>query len=232
MNTKLAKRIQSKLKELGFYKGKIDGIFGNRSKIALMKFQKLHPPLIPDGIYGQMTEAVLFIDDIDDRVEIKKSKQGEISGIPHESEIERFYGRPGENIVKISLPYTMRLAWDESKKVKKMSVNKKIAENVEHMFVDILKEFGRDGIKLMGLNLFGGSYNKRKIRGGNRWSTHAYGIAIDLDPAHNQLRWHTPKARFSRKEYKPFWDIVKKHKGYSLGLAKDYDWMHIQWCYR
>lgn len=48
------KTLQLKLKELGYYKGSIDGIFGSKTENALKKFQK-DANLTPDGIAGAKT---------------------------------------------------------------------------------------------------------------------------------------------------------------------------------
>lgn len=52
------KKIQNKLKDAGYYGGKIDGIFGNVTKEALIKFQK-SKGLAADGIAGSKTLAAL-----------------------------------------------------------------------------------------------------------------------------------------------------------------------------
>jgi hypothetical protein len=66
------------------------------------------------------------------------------------------------------------------------------------------------------------------MRGGTALSMHAWGIAVDLDPINNQLRWGKDRASFARPEYLPFWKIVEAHGATSLGRAKNYDWMHFQ----
>jgi hypothetical protein len=48
--------IQEALQLAGFYAGKIDGIFGPKSKRALEAFQKAHD-LVPDGVLGPKTRA-------------------------------------------------------------------------------------------------------------------------------------------------------------------------------
>lgn len=48
------KKIQTKLKELGYYKGKVDGIYGSQTKKAVTAFQK-NCGLTQDGICGKTT---------------------------------------------------------------------------------------------------------------------------------------------------------------------------------
>lgn len=58
-NTYSIKDVQSALKNLGFYNGKIDGIAGSKTKTALINFQK-NNGLVADGILGPKTAAKLF----------------------------------------------------------------------------------------------------------------------------------------------------------------------------
>lgn len=48
------KNIQTKLKELGYYKGDIDGVYGSKTKSAVTSFQK-NCGLTADGICGKTT---------------------------------------------------------------------------------------------------------------------------------------------------------------------------------
>lgn len=54
------RQIQTKLKQLGFYGGSIDGVFGSGTKKAVVGFQK-SKGLTPDGIAGAKTLAALGI---------------------------------------------------------------------------------------------------------------------------------------------------------------------------
>lgn len=147
---------------------------------------------------------------------------------PRQSEVESFYGAPGENLTTITLPYEMKLAWELKTKVNKMTINKKVASAVERIFTRTLDYYGFEKIQQLGLDLNGGAYNRRRIIGGQGWSMHAYGIAIDIDPEHNQLKWGRDKARLAKPEYEPFWNIVESEGAFSLGKERNYDWMHFQ----
>ncbi len=54
------KQVQTKLKELGYYKGNIDSIFGSQTKSALLSFQRAKG-LTADGIAGPKTLKALGI---------------------------------------------------------------------------------------------------------------------------------------------------------------------------
>lgn len=147
--------------------------------------------------------------------------------------LRAYYGSPGENLVTVDLPYPMRLAWEEEETiVTRATFNKRCVQSFLNLLRKTLDHYGLDRIRELGLDLFGGSYTKRKITGGNRWSTHAYGCAMDIDPDHNELNWSSACARLAQPEYAPFWQFVREEGLEGLGPAKDFDWMHIQACHR
>jgi len=73
------------------------------------------------------------------------------------------------------------------------------------------------------LDLTGGGYNFRPVTGGSGLSMHAYGIAIDWDPAHNP-RGHSGKVTL------PGWwfDIWKAHGWHDGRHFPTPDPMHVQ----
>ena len=142
------------------------------------------------------------------------------------------YGTPNETgvgyLVRINLPYPMRLAWDTDTTVNSIMCHKLIADRLTSVFNELMVEYGYNKIKELGIDLFGGCFNYRRMRNGTAWSMHAWGIAIDLDPARNTLKETSRTARFARPEYKPMIDIFYKHGFISLGKEKNYDWMHFE----
>jgi len=148
------------------------------------------------------------------------------------NEIVKKYGKPNETgegyLTTILLPYPMKLAWDLDTKVTKMRCHKLAAEAFENVFNDLLAHYGMKEIERLGIDLFGGCFNYRKMRGGSEWSKHSWAIAIDLDPARNKLKETAKTARFARPEYQPMIDIFYKNGFISLGIEKNYDWQHFE----
>lgn len=141
------------------------------------------------------------------------------------------YGKPtdkGEYLVSITLPYPMRLAWDKDTEVNTMRCHMLVAEKFTAVFTELLSVYGYEKIVELGIDLFGGCFNFRAMRGGSDYSRHSWGIAIDLDPERNLLKETSRTARFARPEYKPMIDIFYKHGFVSLGREKNYDWMHFE----
>lgn len=148
------------------------------------------------------------------------------------SELFRKYGTPTESgspyLTTIKLPYPMTLAWDRSVKINSIRCHKLIAEDLKKVFDAILEHYGILKIQQLGIDLYGGCFSYRKMRGGNDWSRHAWGVAIDLDPERNQLHETKTTARFARPEYKPMIAIFYRNGFVSLGKEKNFDWMHFE----
>ena len=138
------------------------------------------------------------------------------------------YGAPnpeGTYLVTINLPYAFLY---DGKPVKRMRCHKLVADKFLAVFNDILAHYGLEEINRLGINKYGGCFNYRVMRGGTKLSRHSWGVAIDLDPQRNLLKETSKTARFARPEYKPMIDIFYKHGFLSLGIEKNYDWMHFE----
>ena len=147
---------------------------------------------------------------------------------PKQSDVEAFYGPVGSNQVLIAAPWPMVLAWDKSTAATKISLHQKVAPSAQRCFEAVKAAYGPDGIEKLGLNLWGGSLNVRKMRGGSNWSMHSWGIAMDFDPDRNELRMDHTKARLAKPDAKLWFEIWEAAGWTSLGRTRDFDWMHIQ----
>lgn len=147
---------------------------------------------------------------------------------PRQADMLAFYGPVGGGQAELVLPYAMRLAWDLTKPVTKISCHAKVRESLERIFARTLDHYGLDEIRRMRLDLFGGCLNVRKMRGGSSWSVHSWGAAVDIDPDHNQLTWHRDRASLDDSTYDAFWRFIYDEGAIGLGRERDYDWMHFQ----
>ena len=147
-----------------------------------------------------------------------------------QSRIQSKFGAPGvsKNQVTLTLPYSMRLAWDLGQTVRTTSCHLLVREHIEYVFWSVKSHYGLEEIRRLRLDLFGGLLNVRKMRGGSSWSTHAYGVAVDVDPERNALKMTRRQATLDDPAYDPFWSFVAAIKATSLGRKHDYDWMHFQ----
>lgn len=197
--------LQIMLRNAGLEVGEVDGYYGAATRHALEAFKGrafVRPPEEPRDIAVQW---------------------------PKQSECTRYFGPVGENQASVQLPYKMKIAWDLKSTITQFSCNRKVVAPLTEVFTKTLEVYGQDKISQLGLDLFGGCLNVRKMRGGSSWSMHSWGIAVDLDPDRNQLQWGRDRARFARPEYEQFWQIVEATGATSLGRARNYDWMHFQY---
>ena len=148
--------------------------------------------------------------------------------LDRETELRAFYGEPGAGLVKTSLPYPLRLAWDTNTTVLSTQCHQKVQVSLQKVLEQVLQYYGFDAVQQLGLDLYGGGFNLRAKRGGTSLSTHSWGIAFDFDPANNQLKWDSSKARFARPEYDFWWQCWEDEGWVSLGRSRNFDWMHVQ----
>lgn len=211
--------MQRELTNMGFDAGKVDGLRGENTETALSRFRD------ENGAPRNETKS----GDVDSRV---------LPGftVPRRrihAEMVSAYGQPGDGNQRNSsgnvlLPFPFVIAWNKRQKVNSFRAHERAAPVFQSIFENAARHYGESEYRRLGLDLFGGCYNARRMRGGVSWSTHAWGVAVDLDPERNQLKWNKGRASFARPDYVPFWNIVEAHKCVSLGRARDYDWMHFQ----
>jgi hypothetical protein len=148
-------------------------------------------------------------------------------------QLNRKYGIPNATgkgyLVTIDLPFKMRIAWDRKSYTSRIQCHRLIADKLKAVFTDILNHYGYEKIVELGIDLYGGCFNYRFMRGSTTTlSRHSWGTAIDLDPDRNLLKETSKTARFARPEYKPMIAIFYKHGFVGLGPEEDRDWMHFE----
>ena len=149
------------------------------------------------------------------------------------SQLTAKYGVPNPTgkgyLTFIDLPFPMIVAWDRKQTVKRIQCHKLIAVRLHKALSDILCHYGIEEIKRLGINIYGGCFNYRFMRGSTKTlSTHSWGTSLDLDPDRNLLHETAKTARFARPEYTAMIDIFYLNGFESLGREQNRDYMHFQ----
>jgi hypothetical protein len=161
---------------------------------------------------------------------------------PHEDSdsLNEFYGNPSgyggraspswekKNLVKWTPPYPIYYV-ENLRLMRTLTLHRLVVPAFDAAFANVLKHFGEVDIKTHRLNICAGTYNYRLMRGGSRLSVHAYGIAIDMDPANNPFPhpWNP-----SEGIHIDFVNILQEAGLWWRGYQGDVDPMHFQACYR
>lgn len=125
---------------------------------------------------------------------------------PLQSRCDQFYGNPrgangmastkwmAANLTTVAPPFAMKCCWAPFAPVKKITIHKHCSDSLAEILKRIWLESGKKQaiIDAWGVNLFGGTFAFRTMRGGSNLSMHSWGCAIDLDPARNGLGDYTP----------------------------------------
>jgi len=110
------------------------------------------------------------------------------------SDIIKTYGNPDENGDHVldpewhsaeteifQLPFPMRLAWDKNKEVYRIRAHKLVGAVIVDALQEIRDYRGYHYLVENTLDILGGVYNFRFQHGTDYLSTHAWGIAIDIN---------------------------------------------------
>jgi len=214
---KLIALIQFTALQNGIEVGEIDGLIGPQTRFA---FEQL--------LYLEKHNALPKYWRKDNKPQFGNSAIINPHAFPTYAEIESYYGKAGSNLKTVKVPFKLRLAWDTSVTVQKITCHKKVIPSLVGILEELLDHYGLEALTELGIDLYGGCFNKRKMRGGRKLSTHSWGAAIDLHPSMNQLKWNHKKAVFAQPKYQFLLNAFAAEGWVSLGVEKDYDWMHLQ----
>lgn len=179
-----------------------------------------HVGVTPDGIIGPKTLAAIQFALGIPSVPEWPAQANVRSG-------NSIFGKPGDEsaLEVINVPYPL---WFEGQKVTRIRVHRLIADHVRAALNEVLDYYGARRIHELGLDQYGGSYNFRKTATGRSLSMHAWGIALDFAPESNGYERRAPYASLSHPDCEAWWRIWESHGATSLGRARNYDWMHLQ----
>jgi hypothetical protein len=212
---KLTGLIQLQAKAAGIDPGPVDGYWGPSTDHAYAQLRHLR-------LFGQLPASTRP----EDRTIVNPNNWP--SHRNTDAEVIAFYGQMGTGLVTIDVPYPHILSWDPKSVANRITCHNKVAPSLLRVLNKVKAHYGMDGIKRLRLDIYGGCYEKRKMRGGNRWSTHSWGIALDYDPANNALEWGRDRASFALPEYEFWWQCWEEEGWVSLGRQQNRDWMHVQ----
>lgn len=155
--------------------------------------------------------------------------------IPSQAQCAAFYGDPEEgemwmqkHMTYAPAPAPLRLDWNLTQTTTRLRVHEKVAERLEQALAEVVKHYGVRRWRSLGLDRYAGGYMHRRMRGGSKWSMHAYGCAVDFYAAPNALRMRCPRALFCGEEYKAFLDIMEAHDWLPALRLWGADAMHFQ----
>ena len=146
-------------------------------------------------------------------------------------QIIKIFGRPGDdrNLVTVQMPYERKIDFlTPMPLTKRMQCHKLVAPIFQKIHREVLEYYGMNRIKELEIDLFGGCYNFRKMRGGNDWSRHSWGIAEDLSTKKNSLNMGAKKAQFAKAEYRPLMEAYYDNGFVNQGIEKGFDYMHFE----
>jgi len=191
---------------------------------------QMESKLEPDGIVGRKTWKALLSKGKRTRYGILtaegKIKEKYCCPWYSNKKMEQEWGEVGResNFERFRLPYPMKLAWDKRTKITAITFHKKKGLDLMLALQSCLDHYGQDKITELGLDLFGGSLNVRKVRGGKSWSSHAWATAIDIDPSGNPFRANPKSTAVVKLEAQFFCDQMVE-KGFK---TLEHDLMHWQ----
>lgn len=208
------------LNKLGFQAGAVDGYAGHNTRNAL------------DALLYKLVNGKVEVVERHPTNMIMTGSPSTVADIPKQSQVHAYYGDPRGRVpsllVTIKLPFKLRIDWNLNQRTNKMTVHQAAAPSLEAAMIAVHKHYGEDEWRRLGMDRYAGGYNKRKMRGGSKWSMHAYGCAVDFYAAPNGLRTRCPDALFCGPEYRAFLDIMQEHQWLPAIRLWGADAMHFQ----
>lgn len=149
-------------------------------------------------------------------------------------------GPPGDttklSTVKLPDNVKFRLAWKLGYTINRFQANTMLVPHLQAIYSEIFTRCTDDLINQSGIEIFGGCYNFRPIRGTEKkeappFSAHSWGIAVDHDPERNGLRTKADKANLAKRQFDIIHDIFNRYGFLNIGHVIGRDFMHFEASY-
>jgi hypothetical protein len=161
----------------------------------------------------------------------EKPIKEEIITAPLYKNIREVYGdavADGSNQVSFKPCTPFYIAWNTNHEVGSFLCHEKVSYSLNNIIIDLKYHYGEDELKKLGIPIFGGCYNYQKVRGGNRFCTHSWGVALSLNPRANFYEFDKSKALFAKPEYKYLMDSFYKYGWFNEGIELGKNYGHFQ----
>jgi hypothetical protein len=145
------------------------------------------------------------------------------------NELNTFYGLPGELLQILMLPFPMRRAHAlNDSAIGGIVCNPLVAVSLYKCLCGMLKHYGYNKLKRLNLDIVGDVFVYRTINESiwkeKRFSVHAFGAAIDINPDENQETWTREQSKMPEKVI----EIFSDHGWTNAGVRYGMDFMHFQ----
>lgn len=128
-------------------------------------------------------------------------------------------------LVRVTSPYPLVIAWNKNQSTSRLLVNEIVATAIVDALTDFCDNTTEQEREKSGINLYGGCYNKRKVRGGSSWSSHAWGVSFDFNPEANRMGAKVTDTAFYKDHvHKQFANCLHRQGFRTL----EHDLMHFQ----
>ena len=207
----------------------VDGVFGTKTlmKLELVESSKIVEVSTEDKVDDVQDNSWFIKDNEVNPIFLSNSYERATE------RLNRIFGKPKKHnmdLVSVTIPkyLDMVLAWNTNVPVTTINFHKKAAEPLEKALLKIVYEFSKEEMKTLGLNLYGGGYSYRNVRGSDKLSRHSWAICIDINSLGNPMGVNPSKTTLAKHPELAlkFANIMLECKFKTL----EHDLMHWMYC--